>query len=349
MIFNQDNSDLVGALNLLKNRRFVFISDSYGVGANNWVSQLITALGLTENTNAFNVSASSTGFLGDPNLSGDYTWKTLLTNNLNNISDRDTITDIIVCGGTNDISYSYADLLTAMGAFRNYVNANFPNAKISVGFIGRKNAVAGITNYATCANYYAEIAPKRGMVYIPFSECCWGCANNFRDTWHPNDNGNALISSAILSYIQTGVASAFSFKQYVTPTKTGITANVTSALTNFISQTATNGLMYIGTTDILTLAMTATTIVCNDNWQELFEIPNAIAVGNGETIVGGYMSIYDSANGNYPSIPCIYRYYDSKLWVKIPWKGYTGTNNFSASTTQIKFAIPMIGMPMKGN
>ena len=341
-------NNLNDAINLIRNRRFVFISDSYGVSADNWITQTIALLGLTLNDNAFNISASSTGFLGDPDLSGDYTWKTLLTNNLSNITNRDTITDVIVCGGTNDIGHTYPDLRQAVLQFKAYVNSDLPNAKISIGFIGRKNTGSNVQDYGTYANYYSEIATKTGCVYIANSEACWGYTSNFADTWHPNSTGSALIAASIANYVMTGIGSALNSSLSASPNKIGLTANASGTLQQ-IYQNASNGLYMIGSKDIDTVIISSTAITCNDSWQELYEIPNAIVAGNGLTIVGGSISIYDPTNGNYPLIPCQYRYYDNKIWIKMPWKGYTGTNTFSCNSTQIKFAVPLMIMTMKGN
>ena len=343
-------NDLKGAINLLGNRRFVFIGDSYGINNDRWIGKTIDILGLTANDNAFNISLASTGFVGDPEQSGDLTWKTLLTNNIANITNKNTITDIIVCGGTNDISATYVDLYNAIRDFKTYALSQMPNAKISIGFIGRKNTGANNQAYGNCAGYYQELATKFGMAYIENSECCWGYKTNYTDTWHPNSNGYALIAACIANYILTGSGTAMSAFHTFAPTKSGLTEDSTTTFGNgMMSQIASNGIYTIGETDVNAIIFPAKTITCNDSWQELLTIPNAIVAGNGWAIAGGSIGIYDSVNGNYPSIPCLFRYYDNKIWVKMPWKGYAGTTDFSCTSTQIKFAIPMLVMPMKGN
>ena len=136
-------SDLVSAVNetyerATSKRKYIFIGDSYATGqgpdvtVTDYVTTIISLFNLTASDyyRAQQGGASWKGFSGRPS------YQSLLESLSSTITDKDSITDIIVCGGVNDTSGTVSDGQGAMATFRNYVASNYPNATVRVGFIG---------------------------------------------------------------------------------------------------------------------------------------------------------------------------------------------------------------------
>lgn len=342
--------ELKGSLNLLSEKRYIFIGDSYGAQADSWIDYVINNLGLTLGSNAFKVAQASTGFIGDPNLSGDYTWKTLLTNASGTITNHDTITDIIICGGANDRTYSDSQLLTAMTAFVDYVNTEYPNAKIHLGMIARTKNISWLGQIATTGVRYRNNATACGINFIINSTAIWGGLNNFNDNLHPNATATRNIATAISVYILSGICPTLDTYGSFSATKTGILSDASNLANNSMSQTASAGLCLFSIQTLFRAEFSsAVNIVCNDNWQDLLTLPNLYVLGGGSGITAGNMQIYSPSEGIYHKIPCTYRIYDGKLQARLSWKGATGTADKTISTTQIKFDVPIITMTMSSN
>lgn len=135
--------------------RYIFIGDSYAIGTNagvqyGWLAQVKTILGLTEGDNVFSYGVGGYGFIGNVG-----TFEQLLDNAINDISDKDTITDIFVAGGYND--YGDSGIGAAIDSFCNKAHTNFKHAKITIAFNGaynsHNNALNGQTFLSTKYNY----------------------------------------------------------------------------------------------------------------------------------------------------------------------------------------------------
>lgn len=126
----------------LANRRIIMIGDSYGEqndgNITNWFWEYFRdALGLTQNTNFFSKFNSGAGFGNDGYL-------TALQSLSGSITNKTSITDILVCGGWNDSDKSQpygtdAAFNTGTNNFINYVKNNYPNARMSIAHISWGN------------------------------------------------------------------------------------------------------------------------------------------------------------------------------------------------------------------
>ena len=172
---NTINNDLLHS-KLWKDRRVLWVGDSYGNGWDG--SQIIT-----------NPYSTASGFLGcsyenishggcrfgtagtDP----QYKYRTYIQDYIDNHTDMDTFTDVIILGGANDITFNPNDDIS--GEFTttiNLVKLNFPYAKIRVGMVARM-AQTGATN-ATLGNViatakkYRDCSTANGVEYIEKSE-----------------------------------------------------------------------------------------------------------------------------------------------------------------------------------
>ena len=219
-----DKTSLVSAINEINStpnnkRNIICIGDSYGQWidgtSQSWISRLRDCL--PNLNNFYHNEAGGAGFLGDYYGGTTYkSFKDLLEDIENNVPNKDTITDIIVAGGYNDLSggHTYiANLPTALADFVTYVNATYPNAKISVGFIARSS------DPSICASlinetyfYYQECCKNEGIIYLSDSEIILHSDSmmspNDTPMMHPNDIGSVALGNG-LSQLLNGQKPSF--------------------------------------------------------------------------------------------------------------------------------------------
>ena len=110
-------------------RDIIFLGDSYGANprvANSWCSVCAEAMRLPANK-WHNLCVSGASF-GVPNA-GHY-----IDQLAGYTGNRNSITDIVLFGGTNDIGSSRQTILDAGAELMTYIKANYPNAKAYVGY-----------------------------------------------------------------------------------------------------------------------------------------------------------------------------------------------------------------------
>lgn len=136
---NQNILDLADTISGYRNanRKFILIGDSYGMRhEKNWAYHF---------ARHFDVLASNcqsgTGFAEYEHAA--YTFLDLITQTTATLTDeqKDSVTDIVVCGGWNDArsittGSTIGTVQTALITFCQYCEQNYPNAIIHVGFIG---------------------------------------------------------------------------------------------------------------------------------------------------------------------------------------------------------------------
>lgn len=191
----------------LKDRKFLFLGDSYGDGAGKWSDYVKTYL----NIDGENIAVSGAGFVSN----GVLTFKDQLVNYSGN---RDEITDIVICGGLNDsvsddISNSFwTTLRTNILDFVQYARANYINAKIYLGYIGNcidSGALVSGRVYAArqlCKYFYHEITIPLGVIWLNNVDLalCTAKANIDSDNVHPSIYGQVALGMAISSAIISG-------------------------------------------------------------------------------------------------------------------------------------------------
>ena len=122
----------IANINQKLTKKYIFIGDSYnttdtpagGVPIVPWSSKLKDYLGLTNN-DYYNSGVSGAGWTNGT------TFQQQLETLGELIDNKNTITDIIVAGGINDLNHSQSDIFTAIVLFCNYVATNYPNAMIT--------------------------------------------------------------------------------------------------------------------------------------------------------------------------------------------------------------------------
>lgn len=212
-------AEIVTSIDKLNTRKFLFVGDSWATSnsefnTKSWVDYTIEKLGLTKGVTAFKANLGGTGVATSvitPHFGAvDFNRLIEVAQSFDaSLASKDIITDIVICGGTNDHNKTSPDIVNGMVTIKNTIKRDYKNVRnIYIGFLG---CWAG--NYpnqhliAQCFNYYSEGAAFIGATFIsdafkamklyltnkpvlpPSSVSGW----NF----HPNDYGSELISRYI--------------------------------------------------------------------------------------------------------------------------------------------------------
>ena len=215
-----DNLHAVAA-NTAALRRFIILGDSYGNRVNTenrtYFDILKNALGL-DSSNLYHNSIGGAAFA--QTVEG-HKYIELLQAIAPSVPAHETITDIIVQCGANDLFYAVADTRSEMVTFINYAKSNFPNAKITLfpcGLVFKRdqmrNRIATISAFKACAGY--------GAVFYGPAEFILEDPHLLEsDLIHPNASGVNTIARGIV-YAILGAPIETSFR-YIDPTILSIT------------------------------------------------------------------------------------------------------------------------------
>ena len=192
-----DKSSIVNAINEIagasptptaNERKFLFLGDSYYLGSasavmtgHGWADFVIQYLGLDSD---HYIKATLSDICGDPvvvatpgfsaSAGSHRSFKTILESVYNRIGSdvAQTVTDIVVAGGYNDIDKS--DIPEGIEDYATYAHTNFPKAKLWLAEIGNDG---GNTRAAQRKKLYTLITPiyeyesvKNHMSYISHAE-----------------------------------------------------------------------------------------------------------------------------------------------------------------------------------
>ena len=217
----------------LKNRKFLFISDSYGTGGAGSESFTPWTVLLTNQLNNGSrwIAEGGSGFVHTR------TFLTLLQEKIGTIPDKNTFTDVVVCGGYNDRGYEAADIEDAIGDFFNYAKAQFPNAVMHLGCIGwncnsaESSKVAGVVWPS-----YRRGADNNWVHYLTGIEYAMHDYGLFaQDGLHPNQDGQQKLSVIIAGALLYSSYKMHSFRDVAYDVRDGSDWNKTANLTEFIS------------------------------------------------------------------------------------------------------------------
>lgn len=199
-----------------KPRKYLFIGDSYCEGyshdGNNsgWAQYCAEYMGLDSNDYV-------RSYYGGARFSANSANNTYLARLTAIQYPFDYFTDIVVCGGYNDNSYSTSDIVTGIRDFVTMAKKMYPNARIHVGFIAWNKAGTGdgaidgwqeihtnlintvLPSYHKCTEY--------GVSYMTNVEY-WlnDSLMTNSDGYHPSEAGNRSIARAVANALLTGSA-----------------------------------------------------------------------------------------------------------------------------------------------
>lgn len=186
----------------IEDRYFLFMGDSYDrVTENGWSVLTASYMGVT------NYERRSAGGRGFAPSSPSNSWKQYLIDNP--VDNPNSVTDIVICGGTNDYVSSDSAITTGMQEFKSYVESIYPNLKrVYCGWIGWSHNLTHRPIFIEKALVYKRIAIKQGWHFLN------GCDNilknvaliddNGTDYAHPTSTGCEALAVGIADAVKTG-------------------------------------------------------------------------------------------------------------------------------------------------
>ena len=187
----------------------VFIGDSYAAGYSadsplldsDHAWPVLTAKLL--NCKQYVVKAKAgTGFAKSVD---DVNFKSLVLEAANSMTNKNDVDLIVICGGYNDLTYSYASLKSKAADTIKYAKSIFPNAKIMIGMIGshKTDSAREAAMLSTTQKAYADAAEENGAYYLSNSEYVLQNESSDvgSDSFHPNAKGQKLLADYISSSV----------------------------------------------------------------------------------------------------------------------------------------------------
>ncbi len=188
-----------------KERRLIVISDSYGLGRNS-TTAFTTYLQQYLNLSSDNYYTWSEGSMGFNRAgSGGHTVEQLLSEHISDVTERDTITDVIFALGAND-TLATTGLSTAIVDCVEYTKTQFPKAKVHIGFIGNIKEKASTTDYYNYFDALSAYKTSCGLCDASYISGCeyilHNCSLLQTDGVHPTSEGSDEIAKFISAYLK---------------------------------------------------------------------------------------------------------------------------------------------------
>lgn len=232
--------ELQKEISILKNRKYIFIGDSYASGeiGSSWIDNCRAVLG---EANTYKYAKSGAGFT----IAGN-TFQTLIEKAAADITDKTIITDVVVGGGYNDAIYSVSDDATkirVMNTFVQYVQNTFPNAKVHFAFIGWCIIPANLDKLSKECHLWLDVgngtvgADYLNNIQFALHRTDYFKGSHMNPTFHPNPAGNLYLSKCMLNCLQTGSCDVY---HKITLQGTGINYNLVDTNVS-ITVTVENG------------------------------------------------------------------------------------------------------------
>ena len=215
----------IAAISAQDKRNYIVIGDSFSYGVitagtygQGWIDQLVS---LYPEKNIYYLPLAEAVLIPGVNgFASSHKFLTLLQEieayypNM----DKNTITDIVVIGGTNDSSYTTADIESNISDFCDYAKTNYKNANIRIGIFGTRIQTneTVVKAYANCQKYGAT-----------FMMDIWGLVASMKyssDGTHLSQQGYDLYCPYIADSIINGHTCFTSYEQAtMTPIASGDT------------------------------------------------------------------------------------------------------------------------------
>lgn len=282
-------------MSLIKNKKIIFIGDSYGQGYSpdgntvSWITAIINSLGLTNYISKF---YGGTGFV---NSVDNKTFITLL----DEVPADNTITDIICCGGYNDMGH-LNDIQNAINNFCNLAKNKFPNATIHIGQIGWTVDATKYYNLARVTERYNVGAMSNNAHYLHNVEYILHSTTLFSsDGFHPNQNGQYELGRYIREAFLYGSCNVI--RTYNNITKKNQNENISvESLSNTLGNTQTNNLINVSTQASADIIFSTAQAFSRRNGINirLFDVDNSFIVGNSYSYNTAKVNVIIATNEN---------------------------------------------------
>ena len=206
-----DNTYLMNEIVKKSNKvhKILIIGDSYLDRANSYGDYLAAIL--TDATIVLR-GESGAGFTNYSTLQG-HTFEDMLNIYISGLSDADkeSFTDIIAIGGSNDRGHASATVSAAIATFFNIAKANFTNARFHLGFLGW----TGYSNtyqsadkllFLDALKVYESAAYSNDLYWIENLNYNMHDYSHYADEGHPDQVASERIGDFLSRYLKTGHA-----------------------------------------------------------------------------------------------------------------------------------------------
>ena len=199
-----DISNLTTRVDNIENppRVFAIIADSYGTipsetrGFFDQIESMLTAAGYTFYTRG----SGGTGF-SKVGTDGTFYQEFLILEQ--SFSDPSEITDIVILGGSNDVTESTSDVVQGYNTLKSYFDTNYPNARVYCAYTGYGTNISSSDayqrGYLKTLSIMADLCGQfdrwrmiEGIEYIMHAYHLLGTDHN-----HPNATGATYMGKAI--------------------------------------------------------------------------------------------------------------------------------------------------------
>lgn len=306
------------------NGKTICIGDSYGEGYNpdgnvtGWPTLLKGYLGLTDD-NFFSNSLGGAGFLNGT------TFATMLSQTSNHFTNED-VTNVIVCGGFNDMNKTENAIINAIYNFKKTANILYPNAQIFVGFIGESTTMSTRGSLILPRAAYNSGCEYNGITYLSGVENALHSDLMFgSDGVHPNTWGEESIAKAIANALLNGYGSVVHAGTRITNVtfKNGFTGSTIIETAQYNDMCSLYGSFSMTRTSDFTMKGDGT-------FYELFSFKTSFVLGGFQCDLPCNI-ILSSSNGTYKTVPCTLRIYNGSMWIAIRSANGTGYDNFNVN------------------
>lgn len=260
-------------------RRYICIGDSICEGYNpdgnvdGWATVMKTAMNASNNDFYINYKGGA-GFYG--NTSGK-NFQDLLQDLESTVEEPNTITDIIVAGGYNDINKnpqpSEATYRNLVNTFCDYALAHYPNAIVHFYWLAKDKALAFYASQSTLLYYLSTIKKKNFRLHTETSAAMSGISNFSSDGIHVNQTAENNIASTIM----TG---HFQDRRQIFPVAdSNFTASTFPSITTQIQDEITT--IYIGAANIVINTTDTPSFICDGaHVYKIASMPSGYWIGN---------------------------------------------------------------------
>lgn len=317
-IKNNEIDNLKMDVELIKNKRIIFMGDSYSTAytpvgnIKGWPQIIKENWNLNDNDFLF-LGANGLGFCKEDDT-GQHT-KAIDRLRNSNMSNPYTVTDIVVCMGANDYQATYEEIEQAIKEFCTLAKEKYPNAIVKIGMIGNNWDVVFYNNLvSTVLPAYKTASNNINGVYLTNTEYILHNHNFMSsDTGHPNSEGQ----KALANYISNAIINGSCDVNYVLTLPITFSDN-------------TNGTIKVQVNNDITSFTFPTKFFNNQNLQGIIGMSGDISF-----ILGQYRQWIIHDYNRIFAIPCIIRttsrwynaYFNAKLFTDAVKGNFTALSN----------------------
>lgn len=199
-----DVVNIYAAIDSVTRRRFIFVGDSYMSG--DLSTPFTDSIKTFWNKDDDDFYVRGVGGASWTDATRSYL--DLLMYLANTVENKDTITDIVVCGGTNDANLAISDIETAMSSFMSYVRSTYKNTHVwfMIDAWARNDSQTSNTGSLryTYTKEYQGINHGITVVGVGY-KALHNYADDFiSDGIHPSNNGQIKLARVIANALTGG-------------------------------------------------------------------------------------------------------------------------------------------------